>query len=462
MEISPSPAATATDPQPATLFVALELSKAKWLVGLHSPMADKVSRHTIAGGDAPALLMLIGAARRRAEASLGGTVRVVTCYEAGYDGFWLHRLLVAHGIANQVIDPASLLVNRRARRRKTDRIDLAGLLRTLMAWHRGEPQVCSMVRVPSPEEEDRRRRGRERERLVKERVQHLGRVKGLLMTQGVRDFQPARRGWRDRLEALRTGDGRPLPDCLKAEIARECRRLALVDEMLDELERERDAASDGKAPQQAALLTKLRGIGPTSAHLLAGEVFHRDFANRRQVAAYLGLEPSPWQSGQVDQDQGISKAGNRRARRVAIELAAAPARQRAEPLVQGPGRRRQGPRAPDHAGGPGAQADRRLVALSGQRRRAGRRLDAGVSEIGSGSDASRCSRTDVRPMPLWVHPPSKRRVPSAWADDRAGCGMRVRLDASRPDTRFGGPSPAVSHGPVLGPSGKSVPPADCP
>lgn len=321
MEISPSPAAPATDPQPATLFVALELSKAKWLVGLHSPMADKVSRHTIAGGDAPALLTLIGAARRRAEASLGGTVRVVTCYEAGYDGFWLHRLLVAHGIANQVIDPASLLVNRRARRRKTDRIDLAGLLRTLMAWHRGEPQVCSMVRVPSPEEEDRRRRGRERERLVKERVQHLGRVKGLLMTQGVRDFQPARRGWRDRLEALRTGDGRPLPDCLKAEIARECRRLALVDEMLDELERERDAASDGKAPQQAALLTKLRGIGPTSAHLLAGEVFHRDFANRRQVAAYLGLEPSPWQSGQVDQDQGISKAGNRRARMLAIELA---------------------------------------------------------------------------------------------------------------------------------------------
>src|SRR4051794_36810089 len=169
-------------------------------------MADKVSRHTIAGGDAPALLTLIGAARRRAEASLGGTVRVVTCYEAGYDGFWLHRLLVAHGIANQVIDPASLLVNRRARRRKTDRIDLAGLLRTLMAWHRGEPQVCSMVRVPSPEEEDQRRRGRERERLVKERVQHLGRVKGLLMTQGVRDFQPARRGWRERLEAFRTGD----------------------------------------------------------------------------------------------------------------------------------------------------------------------------------------------------------------------------------------------------------------
>jgi transposase len=320
MEISPAPAAPA-DTQPATLFVALELSKAKWLVGLHSPAADKISRHTIAGGDAPALLTLIDAARRRAEASLGGRVQVIACYEAGYDGFWLHRLLVAHGIANQVIDPASLLVNRRARRRKTDRIDLAGLLRTLMAWHRGEPQVCSMVRVPSPEEEDQRRRGRERERLIKERVQHLGRVKGLLMTQGIGDFQPARRDWPERLEALRTGDGRPLPDCLKAEIGRECRRLALVDEMLDELEGERDAVRDGKASQQAARLTELRGIGPTSAHLLAGEVFHRDFANRRQVAAYLGLEPSPWQSGQVDREQGISKAGNRRARRVAIELA---------------------------------------------------------------------------------------------------------------------------------------------
>jgi transposase len=320
MEILPAPATPAAT-GPATLFVALELSKAKWLVGLHSPIADKVSRHTIAGGDAAALLALVDAARRRAEARLGGEVQVVACHEAGYDGFWLHRLLVARGIANQVIDPASLLVNRRARRRKTDRIDLAGLLRTLMAWHRGERQVCSMVRVPSAGEEDRRRRSRERERLVKERVQHLGRIKGLLMTQGVRDFQPARRGWPERLGLVRTGDGRPLPSCLRAEIARECRRRALVDEMLDELERERDAEGDGKAPHQVAQLTRLRGIGPTSAHLLAGEVFHRDFANRRQVAGYLGLEPSPWQSGQADREQGISKAGNRRARRVAIELA---------------------------------------------------------------------------------------------------------------------------------------------
>jgi transposase len=321
MEILSAPAMPAANTQPATLFVALELSKAKWLIGVPSPIADKISRHMIAGGDTAALLALIDAARRQAEARLGSKVQVMACHEAGYDGFWLHRLLVGHGIGNQVIDPASLLVNRRARRRKTDRIDLAGLLRTLMAWHRGERQVCSMVRVPSTEQEDHRHRGRERERLIKERVQHLGRIKGLLMTQGVRDFQPVRRGWQERLELVRTGDGQPLPHCLKAEIGRECRRLALVDEMLAELERERDAESDGKAAQQVARLTKLRGIGPTSAHLLAGEVFHRDFANRRQVAGYLGLEPSPWQSGQVDREQGISKAGNRRARRVAIELA---------------------------------------------------------------------------------------------------------------------------------------------
>ena len=311
---------TAAGVRPA-VYVAIELSKRCWLIALRGPAVDRISLHRLAAGDAAGLLALIERFRRAAVEATGTEVPVLACQEAGYDGFWLHRLLLAHGIANQVVDPASLLVNRRARRRKTDRIDLAGLLRTLMAWHRGEPQVCSMVRVPSLEEEDQRRRGRERERLVKERVQHLGRIKGLLMTQGIRDFQPARRGWQERLEALRTGNGQPLPVCLKAEIARECRRLALVDEMLEELEREREATSNGKAPQQAALLSKLRGIGPISAHVLAEEVFHRDFANRRQVAAYLGLEPSPWQSGQRDHEQGISKAGNRRARRVAVELA---------------------------------------------------------------------------------------------------------------------------------------------
>jgi transposase len=207
----------------ATIYVALELSKSRWLVGLHTPLADKVSRYAVPGGDSGALLGRIGRVRARAERALGRPVRVVCCYEAGYDGFWLHRLLRASGIENHVMDPASLPVNRRARRAKTDRIDLAALLRALMAWHRGEPQVCRMVRVPSPEQEDRRRRSRERERLVKERVQHIARIKGLLMTQGIRDFEPARRNWADRLEQLRGGDGRVLAPALKAEIERECR-----------------------------------------------------------------------------------------------------------------------------------------------------------------------------------------------------------------------------------------------
>ena len=320
MEISPVATASAAE-QSATIYVALELSKSRWLVGIHTPQADKVSRYSVPGGDSAALLERIGRARERAEQRLERPVRVVCCYEAGYDGFWLHRLLWTNGIENHVMDPASLLVNRRARRSKTDRIDLAALLRAVMAWDRGEPQVCRMVRVPSPEQEDRRRRSRERERLVKERVQHLGRIKGLLMTQGVRDFEPARRNWADRLERLRTGDGRALPPALKAEVERECRRLWQVIEMVRAVERERDAARAADGRDRIAMLTRLVGVGEVSASILVDEVFHRDFANRREVAGYVGLGSSPYNSGAVQRDQGISRAGNRRARRVAIELA---------------------------------------------------------------------------------------------------------------------------------------------
>jgi transposase len=320
MEIA-SFAAAPADTEIATIYVALELSKSCWLVGIHTPLADKVSRYSVPGGNSGALLDCIGRVREQAERRLGRSVRVVCCYEAGYDGFWLHRLLCANGIENQVMDPASLPVNRRARRAKTDRIDLAALLRALMAWHRGEKQVCRMVRVPSPEQEDRRRHSRERERLVKERVQHISRIKGLLMTQGIRDFQPARRDWPDRLERLRTGDGRALPQVLKAEVERECRRLWQVIEMVRSVERERDAACAADGPGLIEMLTKLVGVGEVSASILVHEVFHRDFANRREVAGYVGLGSSPYNSGSVQRDQGISRAGNPRARRVAIELA---------------------------------------------------------------------------------------------------------------------------------------------
>ncbi len=313
-------AAPPADPASATLFVALELSRSTWLVALHSPLSDKVSQHRIEGGDVEGLLALIARKREQAQARLGRPIRVVSCFEAGYDGFWLHRWLCAHGIENRVLDAASLLVDRRAKRAKTDRLDAAGLLRTLMALERGEMQVCRVVHVPSPAQEDARRRSRERARLVVERGQHVSRIKGLLMTQGIRDFEPTRRDWPARLEALRTPDGQELAPCLRAEVLRECCRLWQVMEMVAEVEAEQKAVMDAE-DGHAARLTRLRGIGLTFATVLANEVFFRDFRNRREVGGYLGLAPSPWQSGGVRRDQGIAKAGNPRARRTAIELA---------------------------------------------------------------------------------------------------------------------------------------------
>lgn len=306
--------------KPATLFTALELSKATWLVALHSPAADKVSQHRLAGGDAQGLLALIERKRDQAEAALGCPVQVMSCYEAGYDGFWLHRLLCASGIDNRVLDAASILVDRRSRRAKTDRLDAAALLRTLMALARGEPLVCRVVRVPSPEQEDGRRRSRERTRLVKERGQHTSRIQGLLMTQGIRDFAPTRRDWRERLAALRTADGRALMPCLRAEIERECRRLWQVIEMIAEIEADQRQAAEQAAPG-VIQLSRLRGIGLTIASVLGNEVFYRSFENRREIAGYLGLASSPWNSGSVSRDQGLQRSGNPRARRTAIELA---------------------------------------------------------------------------------------------------------------------------------------------
>lgn len=318
MEISSKSVPTAAS-EFATLFVALELSKATWLIGLHSPIVDKVGEHAIDGGDVDGLLALIAKKRAAAQAKLGCPVRVVCCYEAGYDGFWLHRVLVAHGIENHVLDAASVLVNRRGRRAKTDRLDLAGLLRTLMAFARGEHQVCRIVRVPGIADEDRRRLTRERQRLVVERGAHVSRIKGLLMLHGVRTFMPARRDWKQRLAGLRGADGTALPSRLGAEVERECRRLWLVIEMIGQVEQEQ-AREVEQATGPAQQLMRLKGLGPVISGVLEQEVFFRGFDNRREVAGYLGLTPSPWQSGGMNRDQGIGKAGNPRARRIAIEL----------------------------------------------------------------------------------------------------------------------------------------------
>jgi transposase len=250
-------------------------------------------------------------------------VRIVAIQEAGLDGFSIHRLLEQNEIESHVVDPASIAVSRRARRAKTDTIDGEALLRTLMAWARGEPRVCSMIVPPTPDEEDRRRLSRERKVLIGERIRYVNRIKGLLMSQGITGYEPLRRDRRQHLAELTTCDGRRLPPRLQSEILRTLDRLDLVLRQLTEVEDARDALlnSGEGINTPAARLMQLRGIGPETATVLWLEGLFRHFGNRRQVAAYAGLAPSPWQSGQVDRDQGITKAGNPRLRSTAIELA---------------------------------------------------------------------------------------------------------------------------------------------
>src|ERR1700760_371133 len=192
-------------------LVAIELSKKSWIVAVNTPLSDKISRHTLKPGDGKELLDLCERIRMRVARETKKRVEMVSCYEAGYDGFWLHRLLQAHDIRNHVIDPASLQVDRRARRAKTDRVDVERALRSLMAYLRGEPKVWSVVRVPSVAEEDDRRLHRERDRLINERVQHVNRIKGLCAAHGIYDYEPLRPNRLTRLEQLRAADGRELP-----------------------------------------------------------------------------------------------------------------------------------------------------------------------------------------------------------------------------------------------------------
>jgi transposase len=318
-----STAATPTADHTGTIHAAIELSQKTWLVTLHSPDQDRISRHKIEGGDSVGLLALLGKIRTRAEGKLGYAPKIVTCYEAGYDGFWLHRLLLAAGIANLVFDPASIPVEQRSRRAKTDRIDGEQILRTLMAYLRGEPRVVRIVRAPSVEQEDARRASRERDRLVKEQTAHTNRIKALLRLVGVAIGNPRRSDWLGWLAKQRDRQNRPMPPQLLAEITREHARLMLVREQLGALEQTpaADDAATASMTERRNLLLRLKGMGPVFAATLANEVFYKDFRNRREVAAYCGLAPSPWRSGSIDREQGISKAGNPRARLKAVELA---------------------------------------------------------------------------------------------------------------------------------------------
>jgi transposase len=245
---APGPAQAAIDVKLAAIFVSLELSRSTWLITSLSPgTKERMSKHSVCGGDAAGLLDLLAGPQAWAQARTGKTVPVIVIQEAGLDGFWLYRVLAKESMESHVVDAASVLTLRRRRRAKTDCIDGETLLRTLLAYKRGEPRVCSMLRAPSPEEEDRRRVCRERKALIAERVQHVSGIKGLLFAQGISGYEPLRRDRRQRLQELTTGDGCPLPVHLKAQIGRELDRLELLLGQLDAVKAEREVLS-GLAP----------------------------------------------------------------------------------------------------------------------------------------------------------------------------------------------------------------------
>jgi transposase len=224
-----------------TILLAIELSASTWLVAARVPGSEKPHLHRIDGGDTVALLTLISSLQAGVARRHGATINVVCCFEAGRDGFWLQRFLTAQGVDTHVLEPTSILINRRARRAKTDRLDAVGMLRVLAAFLRGDRQSCSMVRVPTPDEEDAKRTHRERESLVQERVRIENRIEALLFTQGIRK-RPSLRSWDRDLAVLRTGDGRGLPIHLRSELDRLRRRLVMTLELIREVESERDEA----------------------------------------------------------------------------------------------------------------------------------------------------------------------------------------------------------------------------
>lgn len=305
------------------IFVSVELSRKTWLVTSLVPgMGEKLSRHTVMGGDIAGLLERLARLKQKALDRTGQSHPIIVIQEAGLDGFWVHRVLQAQGHESHVVDAASIAVSRRRRRIKTDRLDGETLIRALLAFERGEPRVCSMLRVPSPDEEDRRRITRERKVLLQERIQHSNRIKGLLFSQGVTGYDPLRRGRRERLEAVRTGDGRDLPRHMKRQVERELGRLEMLLEQIKAVEAERESmlAEDRQSSHGVAMLSKIVGVGSEFAAVLWSEGLFRHFDNRRQVASFAGLAPTPWQSGSIDRDQGIGKSGNARLRSTLLEM----------------------------------------------------------------------------------------------------------------------------------------------
>ena len=332
-----------TAPTPTIdLLLAFELGERTWKLGFTTGLAQRPRIRQVPAGAVDQVREEI--ARAKVRLKLPAEALVVSCYEAGRDGFWLHRWLLAQTVTNHVVDSSSIEVNRRARRAKTDRLDLAGLLNLLARYRLGYRRVWRVVRVPSVAEEDARQLHRTWESVQQDRSRLRCRLHGLLVTQGVRlrladDFLP-------QLEGVRLWDGTPVPDGLKARIRRVWTQLELVNRQLDELEAARNALVPDRETatgRYVDALPTLRGIGPVGAWVLATEIFGwRAIQNRRQLGALVGLVPAPYQSGDTSHDQGITRAGNKHVRRLMVQLAWSWVRYQPESALTGWYRRRFG------------------------------------------------------------------------------------------------------------------------
>jgi transposase len=304
----------------SALYMATELSNKKWKLGFSNGEKNRII--TIDAGDWPALTAAINLARTKLYCA--PDCHVVSCYEAGRDGFWIHRSLTADGIENHVLDSASIEVSRRKKKVKTDRVDVIALLRLLMRYMNGEKEALHAIRIPTVEAEDQRRLNRERDRLIKERGAHSARIKSLLIAHGIRLEKMS-----DLPLLLPTAKaaviGYDLPADLKAELEREFARYELADKQIKKLEKlqiDRTEAEGVPATRNIQHLRSLKGVGWQSSWILCMEFFNwREFKNAKQVGACAGLTPTPYDSGDSTREQGISKAGNKRVRKLMVELA---------------------------------------------------------------------------------------------------------------------------------------------
>jgi len=303
------------------LFMALELGWGRWILAFSATIGAPARRREIAAGDYPTLVAEIAAAKRRLR--LPADAPVISCYEAGRDGFWLHRFLRAHDVCNLVVDSASIEVNRRQRRAKTDRLDAEKLLSMLLRYASGEKKLWSVINVPTTAEEDDRQLHRELIALQREFTGHINRIKGLLASCGL--STKIDKHFPKRLTLLRQWDGAPVPEGLRQRLLREFERMQIISRQMRSINQQRNKTlrtEDSPALEQVRKLLGLRGIGIHSAWLYVYEFFGwRKFKNRKQVASLAGLTPTPYDSGGTDREQGISKAGNKRMRWMAVEIA---------------------------------------------------------------------------------------------------------------------------------------------